>query len=239
VLTVRGGRWTRRFGGWCPELRRQLRALAARGLHVVHNHGLWLFPNLYARQTACERNLPLVLSPRGMLEDWSLRRSCAKKWLVWHLMEERNLLTAAAFHATSPMEADSIRRLGFGQPIAVIPNGVDMPVAPSPGREVLERRFPSCAARSGCYSCHGCTPKGLLELAGVWAGSLRGFPIGDWSSPGRTRAGFQSKLQAGLVASGGDRAAVFTGGLQGEDNRRPLRMQPCLFCPRSRKTLVS
>ena len=43
------------------------------------------------------------------------------------LFQKRDLSRATAFHATAQSEAESIRRLGFKQPIAVIPNGVQLP----------------------------------------------------------------------------------------------------------------
>jgi glycosyltransferase involved in cell wall biosynthesis len=232
IMAIRRGRLTRLFGGWCPELRRQLRELAGEGLEVIHNHGLWLFPNLYARQTACERNLPLVISPRGMLEGWSLRRSRAKKWLVWHLMEKRNLLSAAAFHATSAMEADSIRRLGFGQPVAVIPNGVDIPEGSAPSREVLEQRFPELRGKKWLSFMSRLHPKkGLLELARVWGSLAPEFP--DWRLviAGRSEGGFQREVRAALVASGGDRSAVFVGSLHGDDKSAALANSELFVLP--------
>ena len=35
---------------------------------IVHTHGLWMQPNLYARWSAAKHDKPLVISPRGMLE---------------------------------------------------------------------------------------------------------------------------------------------------------------------------
>jgi len=232
VIAVRRGRWTRGFGGWCPELRRRLSEFAAQELHVIHNHGLWLFPNLYARQSALERMVPLVISPRGMLEDWSLRRSRAKKWLVWHLMEKRNLLSAAAFHATSAMEAESIRRVGFTQPIAVIPNGVEVPDEPVPGRELLERRFPQLCQKKWLLFMSRLHPKkGLRELASAWGQLTPHFP--DWQLliAGPDEGGFRTEVQTALAASGGHRSTVFTGGLQGEDKSAALANSALFVLP--------
>jgi len=223
LIGVRRGGWTRRLGGWCPEFRRQLDQLAQNGLDVIHNHGLWLFPNSYARQVAVARRLPLVISPRGMLEDWSLRRSRTKKRLVWHLMERRNLSAAAAFHATSKAEADSIRRLGFQQPIAMIPNGVKIPEPAIPGREVLERRFPELRNKQWLLFMSRVHPKkGLLELARVWGRLTTQSP--DWQLviAGPDEGGFQREVQTALMASGGERTACLTGGLEGKEKSAAL-----------------
>ena len=76
---------------------------------VVHNHGLWMWPNAYAREAAVAAGKPLVISPRGMLEAWSLKRSRLRKAVAWWLFERRNLESAAMFHATAESEAESIR----------------------------------------------------------------------------------------------------------------------------------
>lgn len=223
LIGVRRGRWTRRLGGWCPELHRRLKHLAQEGIDVIHNHGLWLFPNYYARQVATTRKLPLIVSPRGMLEDWSLRRSRARKRLVWQLMERGNLSAAAAFHATSKPEADSIRRLGFKQPIAVIPNGVEIPEGTMPGREVLEHRFPDLRHKKWLLFMSRVHPKkGLRELAQAWGRLTTQFP--DWLLviAGPDETGFRREVEGALTASGGARTALFTGTLEGDDKSAAL-----------------
>jgi glycosyltransferase involved in cell wall biosynthesis len=114
----------RRVADWSPGLYRLLLAQARDGADILHNHGLWLLPNRYARVAARRAGIPLVISPRGMLEPWARRRSRVKKWVAWHLFESANLRAATAFHATSVDEARSIRACGIRAPIAIIPNGV-------------------------------------------------------------------------------------------------------------------
>ena len=96
-------------------------------ISVVHQHGIWLRSSHAVTRFAHENKLPLVVAPRGMLEPWALNHRKLKKKLAWALYQERDLEKATAFHATAQSEADSIRRLGFNQPIAVIPNGVHLP----------------------------------------------------------------------------------------------------------------
>lgn len=49
------------------------------------------------------------------------------KPVVWRLLQRPAVRAAACFHATSESEYADIRRLGFRQPVAVIPNGIDIP----------------------------------------------------------------------------------------------------------------
>ena len=114
--------------GVSPGMRRALRREAG-AAEVIHNHGLWMMPNIYpewaVRGTACR----LVLSPRGMLSAWSLRRSAWKKRLMWYLGQGRFLHAAKCLHATAEIEYQEIRAAGLRAPVAIIPNGIDIPAA--------------------------------------------------------------------------------------------------------------
>ncbi len=96
-------------------------------IKIVHDHGLWLPSNIRVYKYAKKKSLPLIVSPRGMLEPWSLKAKWLKKKFAWQLYQKRILKYATVIHATAELEAESLRRLGFKQPIAVIPNGVKFP----------------------------------------------------------------------------------------------------------------
>lgn len=209
----------RRLRGYSPAFRRALMARAKTGVDVVHNHGAWMLPNLYARQSALSAQVPLVISPRGMLESWSLARSRAKKMLAWRLYERRNFDSAALFHATSQAEADSIRALGLRQPIAMISNGVDLPEPGSvPPRDVLEHKFPRLAGRRWLLFLSRLHPKkGVDELLQAWVTLAVRFP--DWQLviAGPDLDGHGAALRSEAAARGlGDRV-VFTGMLAGRE----------------------
>ncbi|MDG1302431.1 MAG: glycosyltransferase [Opitutae bacterium] len=101
-------------------------------ISVVHQHGIWLRSSHAVTDFSFRNKQPLVVAPRGMLESWAINNSKWKKKLAWMLYQKRDLERATAFHATALSEAESIRRLGFKQPIAVIPNGVELPKLPQP-----------------------------------------------------------------------------------------------------------
>ncbi len=112
--------------GRSPEMAERLLATRA---DILHANCLWMLPLGYGARAAQAKGIPLVISPRGMLAPWSLKRSRWKKALASLLIHPGALRGATAWHATSQQEADDIRRLGFGQPVCVAPNGVDPPVA--------------------------------------------------------------------------------------------------------------
>lgn len=128
---------------------------------VVHDHGLWLPSNHAAARMAKRRTAPLVVSPRGMLTEWALGFNQAKKRVAWQLYQRRDLRSAALLHATSTAEADDIRRVGLRQPIALIPNGVDLP----PTQSVPLRD----GKRQALFLSRLHPVKGLMNLVQAWA----------------------------------------------------------------------
>jgi glycosyltransferase involved in cell wall biosynthesis len=112
--------------GLSPAMRTGL-ACAAENADLIHSHGLWLMPNVYAHDAARRMGVRSVLSPRGMLSAWALGHSRWKKALVWRWWQKSTLETVSCFHATAESELDDIRKLGFKAPVAVIPNGIDVP----------------------------------------------------------------------------------------------------------------
>lgn len=96
-------------------------------IDLIHSHGLWRMPNIYAARAARHRRIPIVVSPRGMLSKPALRFSRRSKALFWHLAQKSALEGTECFHATSDAECEDIRKFGIRSPVTVIPNGVDLP----------------------------------------------------------------------------------------------------------------
>jgi glycosyltransferase involved in cell wall biosynthesis len=112
--------------GWSPAMRQGLLE-AARGADVIHNHSLWMMPNIYCHEAARVNGTKLVFSPRGTLSVWARRRSRLRKQVVWRLGQKAALFGADCLHATSEREAEDIRRIGLQKPVVTLPNGVDIP----------------------------------------------------------------------------------------------------------------
>lgn len=180
IVSVEGNAASVNGRGWSRALRKAVRAEAGRA-DIVHNHGLWMWPNAYAREAAVALARPLVISTRGMLEPWSLRRSRVRKAVAWHLFEKKNLKSARLFHATAEGEAVSIAgatgRLTSGgsqnrqAPVVVAPNGVDLPdLSAKPDRTVLEDRFPKLKGKRWFVFMSRLHPKkGIDLLLRAWA----------------------------------------------------------------------
>ena len=112
-----------------PGLRAALRADLAR-YDLLHLHGLWTFPNWAAARLARRAGVPYVVSPHGMLDDWSMGHHAGRKRVAYWLVERRLLAGAVWLHATAATEARAIRSWNPRVPVVIVPNGVESP-APS------------------------------------------------------------------------------------------------------------
>ncbi len=129
---------------------------------LLHDHGLWLPTNVVAALAAKQYDIPLAISTRGMLTSWALRHHRWKKRLAWWAYQRWILRQAALFHVTSQEEVDQLRRLGFRQPAAVIPNGVPLP-------ELARAETPDGEVRRALFLSRLHPKKGLPMLLQAWA----------------------------------------------------------------------
>jgi len=106
-----------------------MNALSAYGPDLLHVHALWMYPSMAAVRWAAG-NRPYLVSPHGMLDSWAVRNSGWKKRLAGLLYENAHLNAAACLHALCASEYESIRAYGLRNPVAIIPNGVDLPSEP-------------------------------------------------------------------------------------------------------------
>lgn len=133
---------------------------------LLHLHGLWRSPTRIASRLA-DSSHPLVVAPHGMLDPWALVHSRWKKRLAWSLFERRALRSARCIHVLCPAEAAVTDALDLGRPIAVIPNGVSMPVTVAAGPPPWENTIPAGASVL-LYLGRFHAKKGLVPLLKAW-----------------------------------------------------------------------
>lgn len=92
---------------------------------LVHITGLWTLSVNKTIKLAKKKNLPIIISPQGMLEPWALKHHFWKKKIAWHLYQNKHLKLAKVLHATAYQEAENFRNMGLKQPIAIIPNCIN------------------------------------------------------------------------------------------------------------------
>ena len=136
------------------------------GLDVIHDNGMWLPLHHAVAAQAQKHNIPLIITPRGMLEPWSLNNKWLKKRIAWMLYQRRDINKAMCLHATSEQEAKNLRALGLRLPIAVIANGVDVPdfSLPKPSEKAVAKPRKTVLFISRIQK-----KKGLLNLLDAWA----------------------------------------------------------------------
>ncbi|MCX5661677.1 MAG: glycosyltransferase [Planctomycetota bacterium] len=113
---------------------------------LVHLHGPWQRQNLVVAGLARKLGKPYVLTPHGMLDDWSMSQKPIKK-RVYHALFAKGLLERAAFiHCTAQAELDQAKRwFGRGRGV-VLPYVVNFSAfATLPGPEPARRLFPVIA----------------------------------------------------------------------------------------------
>ena len=114
--------------GRSPAMARWLEAQTRSGqVDVLHNHGMWQMNAVYPGRVAARHGTPYVVSPRGTWSAWAMANGSVMKKPFWSLLQRPAVEPATCFHATAESEYEDIRRLGFRQPVAVIPNGIDLP----------------------------------------------------------------------------------------------------------------
>lgn len=152
--------WSSALDG-SPQMLRGLRRVA-RSADVIHVHQLWRMPTVYpgwaARGTGCR----LVWSPRGTLDPWAFAHRRWRKRLFWHAMQRESLEAVHCIHVTAKQEYEFVRDHGFRAPVALIPNGVDVPNLPPPAPRTNGKRRVLYLAR-----IH--PKKGVANLLRAWS----------------------------------------------------------------------
>jgi len=156
--------------GRSPQMLRWLQEQTANSkVDIIHNHSIWMMPNVYPGWVTKKSNIPLVVSPRGTFSRWAMRRSRAVKFFFWHSVQKQALAHTTLFHATAESEYEDIRRMGYRQPIAIVPNGIDVP----------ELKLPLSSGEKTLLFLGRVHPvKGIDLLLDAWASVHSAFP--DW-----------------------------------------------------------
>ena len=183
-----------------------LRSKAA-SADIVHNHSLWSMVNVATGYVVPGRHARLVTSPRGTLSPWALNRTRRLKQLLrpfqWRVLERADLI-----HATSEVERIDIREQGFTAPVAVIPNGIDLP-------PMTQRQGPAFE-RTLLFLSRIHPVKGIDRLLHAWRQLQTSHPEWRLRIVGPGEADYVREL-AGLAKTLQLERIEFRGPLYGED----------------------
>jgi glycosyltransferase involved in cell wall biosynthesis len=221
----------RSFGFSC-DLRSLIRDRVVGG-GIVHSHGLWMYPGLIARKISRKTGSPLVVSPHGMLEPWALQNSGWKKRMAAWLFENRNLRSAECLHALCEAESKHMRSYGLRNPIAVIPNGVNLEdLNPMPHYESMEAEYPRLKGKRRMLFLSRIHPKkGLAHLFRAWQRLASEF--NDWTLliAGNDQLGHEREMRSLAVELGLGDAIIFLGALYGEAKKKMIAGSDAFVLP--------
>jgi len=217
----------------CPALLSYSRSEAGVAADVLHQHGIWTALSLATRGWHSRSRKPYVVAPHGALEPWALSRSRWKKRSAWVGWEGANLREAACLHATSRAEAQSIRRLGLANPIAVVQNGVDDAwLATSGNAEAFRRSQDISHGQRVALFVSRIHPKKGLPLLFRAICSLRPC-LADWLFliAGPDQCGHLSELRILVEQLGISSLVRFVGPLFGQEKRDALAAAELFVLP--------
>ncbi len=197
---------------------RKILSAASRDAQIIHSHGIWLPFNHDAAVVAARNRIPHLVSARGMLRRWAMRQKSFKKGIAWRLYQGRDLKNAACLHATSDQEAGEIRDLGLVNPIAVIPNGMDIPDGTvTSAKSDIGKRWRELRGKKILLFLSRLHPvKGLENLAIAWGKVAKMYP--DWHLviAGPDEDGHRKTVESVVMAAGVEARTSFIGPVYGE-----------------------
>jgi glycosyltransferase involved in cell wall biosynthesis len=211
---------------YSPALRRDASSLV-RDSDVLHGHGLYVGTNFLFGGEARRQRKALVYHVHGMFEPYILKRSRWKKRLVHWMFENRNIRDVRFWRALTSKEADQIRSFGAGQPIEVVPNGLDVADFGRPAdldRPVDTALIQGLAkeARRVLFLGRIHPKKGLSLLLPAWArlsADSRGWQL---VIAGPDEGGHLAEARALAASLGIENQVLFTGLVRGEAKIRLL-----------------
>lgn len=162
----------------------------------VHGHGLYVYPNYVFGDEARRQSKPHACHIHGFFDPWILKRSRLKKALVNFLFEGRNLRDARFIRALTEKEAAQIRAVGLKNPVAVIPNGIDLAAADAAGESAPSGvHFTRKRPRRILFLSRLHPKKGLDILIPVWSRLTWEFPEWELAIVGPDEGGYQAVLE--------------------------------------------
>jgi len=215
--------------GFCPTL---LGALEQAHLDVLHLQGLWMYPSVACLVWGRRTGRPYIVCPHGMLDPWALRNSAWKKRLAAWAYENANLRGAACIHALCDSELQAIRAYGLRNPVAVVPNGVDLPRQQVSKPASWEADLPD-GAKVLLYLGRLHPKKGLPNLLRAWRLSGRERESGEWRLviAGWDQGGHEAELWRLAEELGITETVVFAGPQFGEDKGASFRRATAFVLP--------
>ena len=94
---------------------------------VIYVSSIWLFPAIAATVLSYLLDCKIIISPRGMLDQWSLEQSPKRKQALGMVYLKKLLLRVDYVHALNEPEQIAIQNYSPKSIVKIFPNGVNAP----------------------------------------------------------------------------------------------------------------
>jgi|GEM_PF-6282340 len=110
---------------FCPRI---IPEIKKHDFDIVNFQGIWQW-NFWRVAKYCRKNkIPYTITIRGEFKKEALRFSMWKKAIAKRLYVRNYLKFASSFVVLNKIEYCAISKMGYKQPVKIIPNGIDIPV---------------------------------------------------------------------------------------------------------------
>jgi len=103
-----------------------LKYLKQHSFDIIHVNGFWQYPPHISCKFARKNKIPYIITPRGMISPKALSYSRWIKKIALLLYQKKDLKKARVIHVTGKQEIEYVRLLGLSNPVAVIPNPIEV-----------------------------------------------------------------------------------------------------------------
>jgi glycosyltransferase involved in cell wall biosynthesis len=201
---------------------------------LLHLHGIYQHFTFAGARAGQVKGIPYVISPRGMLDPFAIKRKgWLKKLLFVELVGRRDLNRAAGIHYTADEEKQLVERFGFRAPGFVVPNGINPSEYSEPcGPIRLLDKYPHLAKKQIVLYLGRLDPKKGLELLIEAIARLAGsHPDLHLLVAGPDQTPYARSLKNKVMANGLKNRVDFTGFLTGDDKLWALYLAKMSILP--------
>lgn len=194
---------------------------------IIDIQGSWLYYS-YAAYKYKRRHpqTKIVITPRGMLDRMKKSEMSLPKKIAYSLFEKKNFAGADAFDALCPQEVEGFKEFGITCPIALIPNGYNIPERiekiPHNGKRLLfiSRIVPQKGVKQLIEAIH------LLDQDEAMSFSEWEFRIGGWGPDN-----YMSELKNLVKVYNLENKVIFLGQVYGDNKDIELRSADAFILP--------
>jgi glycosyltransferase involved in cell wall biosynthesis len=94
-------------------------------VEVLHLNTIWRFGPYVLMLLAIIKNIPVVISPRGMLIHNAVKYKYVLKTIIWNVCYVPFIRSIKCFHTTSVNEAVDLKKMGSKATIAIVKHGIE------------------------------------------------------------------------------------------------------------------